>query len=63
MSTLENFKSDITAGYACKGANINLGGAIFEGQAQDVAFLIKHSSTLKLFPHVYASRRSLAHLE
>jgi uncharacterized protein len=40
MNTLENFKSDITAGYECKGANINLGGAIFDGQAQDIAVTI-----------------------
>lgn len=36
MATIENFKTHITEGYACKGANIILGGAILDGQAQDV---------------------------
>ncbi len=36
MSTIEKFKADITEGYSCKGANIILGGAIFEGEAQDI---------------------------
>ncbi|WP_300564853.1 helicase HerA-like domain-containing protein [Flavobacterium sp.] len=36
MNTVENFKTLISEGYACKGANITLGGAIFEGVAQDV---------------------------
>ncbi|MES2812606.1 MAG: helicase HerA-like domain-containing protein [Bacteroidota bacterium] len=35
MEKLEKFKTDITTGYTCKGANINLGGAILEGQAQE----------------------------
>ncbi|MGH2667297.1 helicase HerA-like domain-containing protein [Flavobacterium sp.] len=40
MSTLEKFKTDITAGYTCKGANLNLGGAIFEGEAQNIPVTI-----------------------
>lgn len=36
MNTVENFKTLITEGYASKGASITLGGAIFEGEAQDV---------------------------
>lgn len=40
MSTLEKFKTDITAGYTCKGANINLGGAILNGEAQNIPVTI-----------------------
>ncbi|MEO8517082.1 MAG: helicase HerA-like domain-containing protein [Flavobacterium sp.] len=36
MSTIEKFRAEITQGYSCKGTNIILGGAIFEGQAQDI---------------------------
>ena len=36
MEKLEKFKTDITSGYSCKGANINLGGAILDGQAQKI---------------------------
>lgn len=35
MEKLEQFKNDITTGYACKGAHITLGGAIFDGEAQE----------------------------
>ncbi|TGD57418.1 helicase HerA-like domain-containing protein [Flavobacterium humi] len=40
MSRLENFTTDITAGYACKGASINLGGAILDGEAQSIPVTI-----------------------
>ncbi|RXR21371.1 DUF853 family protein [Flavobacterium amnicola] len=36
MEKLEKFKTDITTGYSCKGANISLGGAILDGQAQTI---------------------------
>jgi len=36
MEKLEKFKTDITTGYTCKGTNINLGGAILDGQAQEI---------------------------
>ena len=36
MSTLENFKTQITEGYACKGESIILGGAMLGGEALDL---------------------------
>lgn len=36
MSTAENFKTQITEGYACKGDSIILGGAMLEGEALDL---------------------------
>lgn len=36
MSTLEQFKNDIIAGYTCKGGSITLGGAMYEGEAQSI---------------------------
>lgn len=36
MEKVEKFKTDINTGYACKGANINLGGAILDGEAQEI---------------------------
>lgn len=40
MSIVEKFKNDITLGYACKGANITLGGAILDGEAQPISVTI-----------------------
>jgi uncharacterized protein len=40
MSTLENFTTEITNGYNCKGAKISLGGAIFESEAQSIPVTI-----------------------
>lgn len=40
MNSLENFKNDISAGYNCKGSSINLGGAILDGEAQNIAVTI-----------------------
>ena len=36
MSTVENFKTQITEGYACKGESIILGGAMLGGEALDL---------------------------
>ena len=40
MSRPENFKNDINLGYACKDTSINLGGAILDGEAQNVPVTI-----------------------
>ncbi|MBP9792974.1 MAG: DUF853 family protein [Flavobacterium sp.] len=40
MEKLEKFKNDITTGYACKGAHITLGGAIYDSVAQDIHITI-----------------------
>ncbi|WP_136669070.1 helicase HerA-like domain-containing protein [Flavobacterium sp. H122] len=40
MSTLENFTKEITNGYNCKGANINLGGAMLDGEAHAIPVTI-----------------------
>lgn len=40
MSTLENFTKEIANGYHCKSANINLGGAILEGEAHAIPVTI-----------------------
>lgn len=40
MSTLENFTAEITNGYNCKGAKINLGGAIFNSEAHSIPVTI-----------------------
>ncbi len=36
MSTVENFKTQITEGYTCKGESIILGGAMLDGEALDL---------------------------
>ncbi|SFB04378.1 hypothetical protein SAMN05660845_1493 [Flavobacterium swingsii] len=36
MSTVENFKTQITEGYTCKGESIVLGGAMLDGEALDL---------------------------
>lgn len=36
MSKIEQFTTEINQGYTCKGSSINLGGAIFEGEAHDI---------------------------
>lgn len=40
MGNLEKFTTDINSGYTCKGANINLGGAILDGEAHPIAVTI-----------------------
>ncbi|WP_428224467.1 helicase HerA-like domain-containing protein [Flavobacterium sp.] len=40
MSIIENFKKDINTGYQCIGTSINLGGAILEKEALDLAVTI-----------------------
>ncbi len=40
MSKIEQFNTEINQGYSCKGDNINLGGAIFEGEACDTPITI-----------------------
>lgn len=40
MSALEKFTKDITEGYTCKGININLGGAMLDGEAHAIPVTI-----------------------
>lgn len=40
MSTLENFTNQIINGYHCKGAKINLGGAMFNSEAHSIPVTI-----------------------
>jgi uncharacterized protein len=40
MNTAEKFKTHLSEGYACKGANITLGGAILDGEAQNIPISI-----------------------